>query len=53
MSERDEKVIAAMLRYDSAPVGSSSRIQAGADLEKLAGQLDDRDKARIACAYTK
>lgn len=47
MSEKDLKVIAAMRRYDAAPLGSPSRIQAGADIEKLAGQLDDWDKARI------
>lgn len=53
MSEKDAKVIAAMRNYDAAPLGSPSRIQAGADLEKLAGGLSDRDMARIKFEYTK
>lgn len=51
MSEKDLKVIAAMRSYDSASVGSPSRIKAGADLERIAGSLSDRDKARIGRAY--
>lgn len=53
MSEQDAKVIAAMKRYDAAPVGSPEQIAAADVLNKLAGNLSDRDKVRIACAYSK
>ena len=51
MSEQDAKVIAAMKRYDSAPIGSPEQIAAADVLNKLAGKLSDRDKARIGRAY--
>lgn len=51
MSEQDAKVIAAMKRYDAAPVGSPERIEAATALDKLIGHLSDRDKARIGRVY--
>lgn len=50
-SERDEKIIAAMVEYDAAAVGTSAQTQAGVRLEKAAAGISERDYWRIKEEY--
>ena len=53
MSERDEKIIAALAGYDAAPVGSQVRLDAAFEIEKLEGKCSERDLARVTSEYDK
>ena len=53
MSERDEKIIAALARYDAAPVGSQARLDAAFEIEKFEGKCSERDLARVTYEYAK
>lgn len=51
MSEKDEKIIAALARYDAAPVGSQARLDAASEIEKMAGKCSERDFHRVKSEY--
>ena len=51
MSEKDEKLISALARYDAAPVGSQARLNAAFEIEKFEGKCSERDFHRVKSAY--
>lgn len=53
MSEKDEKIIAALAAYDATAVGTPAQTQAAVALEKAAAGISERDYHRIVEAYNK
>lgn len=53
MSEKDEKILAAMAAYDATAAGTPERTQAGVALEKASAGISERDYHRIVEEYHK